>query len=226
MVIYCERAGDGFWAEPLNTVSTLAFVAAAWMAVRLLRGLPSAPGGERRWDLVLLAGSVFVVGVAGFLWHSLAVPWAELLDLGAMLVFLVLFLISFLSRIAGVGIFGTVVVLLGVQWLMLQTGSRFSPTLMNGGVFFYPAVAVLWVAALVATVRMRSGGMPFLVAAALFSVALVLRNIDLTLCLQWPAGTHFAWQLLVAAAMYQLFRGLTGSVSIRLSKQQQRTAPT
>mgnify|MGYP001556057197 CR=1 FL=1 len=218
MVIYCERAGDGFWAEPANTLSTLAFFVAAWMAVRLLRGLPPAPGGDRRWDLLLLAGSVFAVGVAGFLWHSLAETWAELLDLGAMLVFLILFLISFLSRIAGVGVFGIVVVLLGVQWLMLQTGSRFSPTLMNGGVFFYPAAAVLWVVALFAMVQMRSRGWPFLVAAAGFSIALVLRNLDLALCLQWPWGTHFAWQLLVAGAMYQLFRGLTDSVALTRSE--------
>ena len=46
VTIYCERAGDAFWAEPLNALTNLAFLLAAGSLVRtLLRETPS-----RRYD--------------------------------------------------------------------------------------------------------------------------------------------------------------------------------
>ncbi|SEN37737.1 hypothetical protein SAMN05216227_101289 [Pseudorhodobacter antarcticus] len=55
--IYCERVGAGFWAEPVNALSNLAFVAAAVWAGVVARGrqMPVVV-----WMLIGLAAAIGV----------------------------------------------------------------------------------------------------------------------------------------------------------------------
>ena len=48
---YCERIGDGFWAEPLNAITNLAFILAAFFSWRLMARLNQSALGN--WVLVL-----------------------------------------------------------------------------------------------------------------------------------------------------------------------------
>ena len=34
--LYCERAGPGLWAEPVNALTNIGFVFTAWLSWRLL----------------------------------------------------------------------------------------------------------------------------------------------------------------------------------------------
>ena len=58
---YCERLGAGFWAEPLNAVSNLAFLVAAAAGIALWR---RAGGSDR--PVLLLAGLVAIIGIGSF----------------------------------------------------------------------------------------------------------------------------------------------------------------
>src|SRR6056297_1606654 len=82
---YCERLGPGYWAEPVNALTNLAFLLAALAMAWRLRGtgLPLA------WAMVVLLA---LVGLGSFLFHTHAQGWAALADTGAILAFILLYL--------------------------------------------------------------------------------------------------------------------------------------
>jgi hypothetical protein len=43
-------------------------------------------------------------------------------------------------------------------------------------------------------------------ASLLFSASISMRSIDLTICDDWPYGTHIFWHLLNAAVLYLVVR--------------------
>lgn len=49
-MIYCERTGSEFWAEPLNALTNGAFLLAAWWLIPRLRGCR----WHSDWDRMLL----------------------------------------------------------------------------------------------------------------------------------------------------------------------------
>ena len=82
--IYCERLGPGLLAEPFNAVSNGSFLIAAWAAWSLARGTGGLSAGLR--VLIALAASV---AIGSGLWHTLATPWAMILDVVPIALFLI-----------------------------------------------------------------------------------------------------------------------------------------
>lgn len=66
---YCGRFGPGFFGEPLNSFTNLAFVLGAMYAWRVWRS--SESGGLWSPALFVLAGSI---GVGSFVFHSITAP--------------------------------------------------------------------------------------------------------------------------------------------------------
>ena len=65
--LYCERVTPAFWAEPLNALSNIAFLIAAYAAFDLWRRL-----GKNDPVILALIMVVAVVGVGSFAFHTLA----------------------------------------------------------------------------------------------------------------------------------------------------------
>ena len=67
---YCERVDFSFWAEPVNAVTNLAFLIAAFILWRRIKGqgMPLAMG------LVVIMA---VIGIGSFLFHTFATQWAS-----------------------------------------------------------------------------------------------------------------------------------------------------
>ncbi len=199
VALYCERSGSGFWAEPLNAWSNAAFVIVAGLIVlRLLR-----QGDPRRWrDVWLLALLAAAVGVGSFLWHTLRAPWSQWADFVPILLFINVFLLSFLIRIAAMGAGAALVWLLIYNALNIGLQLLLPPGFMNGSVFYFPTwIALLFICAVTLT-RDRRRGQLLLMAACAFSAALVLRTVDRSLCAAFPTGTHFGWHVLNALVLY------------------------
>src|SRR5690606_41894770 len=69
--IYCERLGPGFWAEPVNALTNLAFIAAT------IWGAASARHrGEDSPAIWLLIGLAVMAGIGSFLFQTIAQVWA------------------------------------------------------------------------------------------------------------------------------------------------------
>ena len=216
---YCERAGPGFWAEPVNAASNAAFVLAAALAFVLWR---RAGGSDR--PALLLIGIVATVGLGSFLFHTFARKWSLLADALPIAAFTYGYFALALRRYLRLG---PVPVALGLAafmafnigfvriWTaMLGAGGA---DLTNSSIGYFPAaLAMLGVGARLVIraggVRADPGASPeeagrvLLAAAAVFAVSLVFRSIDLAVCSWWPLGTHFAWHGLNAVVLYLLVR--------------------
>lgn len=199
--LYCERIDPGLWSEPLNLLTSLAFVVAAWVLWR--RQLPSEAWRETRRLAVLLG----MVGVCGAVFHATGERWAQTLDAGAALLAGVVFLQRYLSRVVRARSGGIVLTVLGllILWRVLK---HFGDLGMNGSEPYLVAWLVLaslssWAA------RKSAESLPWMLAAScLFPVALALRSVDLLACGVWRHGTHAAWHVLAAFVAYLCARGL------------------
>ena len=95
--LYCERLGAEFWAEPINALTNVSFLIAAWAMWRLSR--QSAMLSPSLW---LLIAATIAIGCGSFIFHTVATSWARLLDVIPILVFQLLFLWLYFRRIMDV----------------------------------------------------------------------------------------------------------------------------
>lgn len=198
--LYCERVAPGLLGEPVNALSNLAFLAAAWLAWKRLP--PRADRSLRALTLLIAA-----IGVGSALFHLTAARWAQVLDVAPIAGFQVLWIWTYARRVAGCTA-AAAVAILAIFGSSVAVGSL-SRHLLNGAPPYLPALAVL--AACGIHHRVRTGSNLLLAALAGFAGALLFRTVDLAACGVVPFGTHFLWHLLNAPALLLSFLVLTGS---------------
>lgn len=217
---YCERAGDpGFWAEPLNALSNVAFLLAAVIAARAFARSRRAGGGAGFVE-ALMIGLVAVIGVGSFLFHTYATRWASYADTIPIGLFMVGYLVYATRRFLGAPWLVVLVALAGFIWALKAAGGvdcqlAFMPVTgrqggcLNGSVGYLPALAAMALMGLVlAALRHRAAGY-LLAGAAVFAVSLTFRTFDLEWC-DWlsfaghTTGTHFLWHCCNATLLYIL----------------------
>ena len=202
---YCERDAAAFWAESFNALSNAAFIAAAvfflWRA--------GAAGRRLSLDVFMLAALAIATGVGSFLWHTFAEPWSQWADILPIALFINLYLVSFLLRAAGLSRPLTAGLWLGFAAANAAGQLLFPPDLFNGSIAYLPTLAALWSLALFCRPRHVRQANLLVAMAALFSVSLLLRTLDASLCGIFPRGTHFLWHLLNAGVVYMALRSLS-----------------
>lgn len=202
--IYCERTGPDFWAEPLNAVSNLAFIAAAvWGAATARRLGLRAP---IVWVLIVMAGAI---GVGSFLFHTFANHWSELADVLPIWSFVAVFVLTAMRFLGGlsartVGVASLVIAAAALWVVTMATGEGNTAAAaavgasdpLNGSGQYAPALVALLVFTGLAW-RKRHAAAPWLMAAsATFLVSLGFRTLDRDICASLPIGTHFLWHLM------------------------------
>ena len=198
---YCERTTAAFWAEPFNALTNLAFLLAALLiAVRLRRA------GGRYADVRLLASLAAAVGAGSFLWHTLATPWTEWADVIPIGLFISVFLLNFLRRVARLRWPAVILLFVAYQLINYLVLAFLPADLFNGSVFYLPAWASLLLMAVYCRRTDRTVAPNVLAMWLIFSLSLVLRSVDMALCPAFPAGTHFAWHLLNASVLWLAMR--------------------
>lgn len=198
--LYCERLHDGFWAEPVNAVTNLAFFLAAVAAYRLWQ----REGKGDRFILLLIAFAV-LVGVGSTLFHTFGTRWGLLADAIPIAMFVIAFFIFTLRRFLGQSVVLSAVwiaVFLGISALLPRL---LPPGFLNNSGFYFPVLGALVVFGIL--LRMRGGeylwiGGAYLSAAALFTLSLSFRIVDPSVCAQFPLGTHFMWHCLNGLLIY------------------------
>jgi hypothetical protein len=208
---YCERGADGLWAEPLNALTNIAFLAAAWLAWRHWRTRP-AHGWGRQPDLGALILLVVVIGIGSLLWHTVARPWAYWLDALPIVFFIHLFLLSILRRIAALSWPRVLAVIAAYDGMTLAILAALPAGALNDSAGYLPVVLFM----LLLTAWLRVGHHPLwrvlALASGLFVISLLLRIIDPAICDVLPVGTHFLWHVINGVLLYLLLRGLTDHV--------------
>jgi hypothetical protein len=201
--LYCERLDPSFWAEPVNAVSNIAFLIAAWAAFRLWRR-------DSKDDPAILALIIMaaVVGFGSFAFHTLATRGAMLLDVIPIGIFIYSYFLFALRRFLALS--WPVALALFVGFIALSTGlaSWVPREFLNGATGYLPALAALIVIGWFK--RYSAAGQGMLMAAAAFVASLIFRIIDLDVCSAVPFGTHFLWHILNATVIYLVLKGAVG----------------
>jgi hypothetical protein len=207
---YCERLLPGFWDEPLNAISNLAF----WLAARVVwrcwqRKSPNRAASSGT-DIQSLLVMMLLIGAGSFAFHTLAVRWAGALDVLFIALYLHFYLAVYLHRALGwrwcfawLGVPLFFLASRALSWVWVQ---------MPGAAAGYLSA---WTVLLVLCAHSAWCKLPStrtLVAAAVcFATSLSLRQLDMPLCSDWRWGTHFAWHVLNAVTL-----GLTTWAMVRL----------
>ena len=222
--LYCERGTSAaLTAEPINAVSNVAFILAALMGLQLLEWRPRE---QQTSDHFLLIGLVALIGIGSFAFHLLATQESELLDVIPIAVFTLVYLGFALNHFLGVPPGWMVLLVIGFTILMGATSqvrcwdggvgipgpeAQGAKTCLNGSVFYLPALGALIVVGLLLEERRHRAAPYVLWAAAIFAISLTLRSLDLALCGKFliedqKVGTHAAWHVLNALALFLLLR--------------------
>jgi Ceramidase len=222
--LYCERGtNEALLAEPVNALSNGAFLLAALAGFFVVLRQPEE---DRNADQFLLPVIVLFIGLGSLAFHLYANRAAALFDVVPIGVFMLAYLSLALNRFLGVPPATTAFLVIGFAAivaivLQVRCGQDFigfppadltgvKPCL-NGSLGYLPALAALIVVGLVLSERGHKAAPWLLWAAAIFAVSITLRSLDLALCdkvvIQGRnTGTHAAWHVLNALALFLLIR--------------------
>jgi hypothetical protein len=222
--LYCERgANEALLAEPVNALSNGAFLLAALAGFFMVMRQPEE---DRNADQFLLPALVLFIGLGSLAFHLYANRAAELFDVVPIGVFMLVYLALALNRFLGIPPATTAFLMIGftaiaAMVMQVRCGQDFigfpaaelpgvKPCL-NGSLAYLPALAALIIVGLVLSERGHKAAPWLLWAAAIFTISITLRSLDLALCdkvvIQGRnTGTHAAWHVLNALALFLLMR--------------------
>jgi hypothetical protein len=191
--LYCERLGAGFWAEPVNALTNLAFVIAGlWGVVAARRS------GSGRF-VEVLGWWVVAIGIGSFLFHTFANRLTIWFDIVPIATLVVVFSFFALHRFAGYGKAAAVAILLVflvVAGLLTWAVPDWLRIASNGTTGYLPAFLAMLVFGVLCLWRGSPAGWYLLAAGCIFVVSATSRMIDPVVCDTFPLGTHFLWHTL------------------------------
>jgi len=190
---YCERLTPGYWAEPVNAVTNIAFVAAAALVWRRTAGVPLA----RAMALLLAA-----IGVGSYLFHTHANRVTGLMDVTPILVFILLYIFAASRDFLEMTPWQAGIATAAFLPYAAATVPLWSMIPGLGSSAGYAPVPVL-ILAYAWLLRRRAPGTArgLAAGAGLLGLSLLFRTLDGPLCAVWPLGTHFLWHLLNAVML-------------------------
>lgn len=190
---YCERLTPGYWAEPVNAVTNMAFVVAAALMWRRTAGLPLARA------MVLVLGAI---GAGSYLFHTHANRATGVMDVIAIIAFILLYVFAASRDFLGLA-----------PWRAGLATAAFLPYAaatvplwsmipgLGSSAGYAPVPVLILVYAWLLRRRAPATAQGLAAGAGLLVLSLVFRTLDEPLCAVWPMGTHFLWHLLNAVML-------------------------
>jgi hypothetical protein len=186
---YCERTSATYWAEPVNAVTNLAFLVAAWVMWRRTAGLPLARA---------MCGVLAAIGLGSWLFHTHANGLTAALDVAPILIFILVYIFAATRDFLGFGgwrPWAAVLAFVPYAALTVPVFAAVMPFLgSSAGYAPIPLLILGYAAALRQQAPATARGMTL--GAAILVASLTFRTLDYPLCNLVPFGTHFLWHIL------------------------------
>jgi hypothetical protein len=207
----CERSGEGFLAEPLNVVSSFAFIA---VAIAVYRHYKNHEDLESKWiwDIHALTFITFLIGVNSVIFHAFPNPTTELADTLTIVLFIILYFWSVLYRIGRTNFFQALICFVAFVGFSHVLVAQF-PRALNDSIGYLSSMVALIMIAVHLHLRARRSASQFMFAALIGVVSLSCRIVDRVLCEHTHIGTHFLWHILNAILIYILLKQLVRNVN-------------
>lgn len=192
---YCERVDPSFWSEPVNALSNIAFLFAAWIMARRTRlsGLKLAD---------FLVWTLVVIAVTSFLFHTFAHVWAAVADSFAILTFVIVYLYAANRHFWNAPVFRA----------GLMSATYFPFSILLGWVFsrlpffeissfYWPLPVLIGGYAIAFRKSFPALARGLALGAMILCASLAFRSVDEIVCATFPLGTHFLWHILNAVML-------------------------
>ncbi len=214
---YCERiAGEEgilhslsfFTAEPLNTLTNLAFIIAGFFLIKLAkeRNLYNL----KNFDILILCFNLFLIGIGSAIYHYYPTKTSLLADVIPISLFMHFYLVVLCVRVIGLKIWQSLIILALFIYSNYWAGANFNAQILNGTILYLPAFLTLTIMVVICFIKNHSCKNYFLATAILWLVSLVFRTIDISSCeFTQGIGTHIIWHVLNAFVLYRLVKVLT-----------------
>lgn len=189
---YCERLSPAYWAEPINAVTNAAFLIAAFIMWRRVRG-QDAPLA------CLLVLILACIGVGSYLFHTHAQVWAAMADTMPILLFILVYIFAVNRDVWGLGRWSA----LGLTLLFFPYAALTVPVFqllpgLGSSAGYAPVPLLILIYALLLRHRAPQVARGLAIGAAILILSITFRSLDLPVCGQFPVGTHFMWHILNA----------------------------
>jgi hypothetical protein len=136
--LYCERVGPGLWTEPVNALTNIGFVFAAWMSWRI-----AVRETVQDSSIVMITVMIVAIGIGSFLFHTMPTAVTRWLDIVPIFAFHLLYLGIYSRRVINLSMPGSVILLL-VLLAAAVVASQFTE-MINGSLIYAPALLVIFV---------------------------------------------------------------------------------
>tara|TARA_Y100000996_G_scaffold39837_1_gene27679 strand:- start:812 stop:1468 length:657 start_codon:yes stop_codon:yes gene_type:complete len=188
--IYCERLDIGIWAEPINAVTNIAFILAAIIMWLRCKNLVEGK---------ILSFLLFSIGCGSFLFHTYAQTWAALLDVTAILIFILTYIFvanrRFLAWSKMVSLIG-VILFFPYQLLLVSILSNIQ--FFGSSVQYIPVAILIFIYSGLLRKSEPNLSRGLFIGAAILCLSIISRTVDEPLCSILSVGTHFVWHILNA----------------------------
>ena len=201
MDAYCERVGMGLLAEPLNAVSNVSFLLAAWAAWVVAKRTGALSAGVRA--LIAIGASV---GIGSILWHTYPTMPTLVLDSVPILIFIMWYIWLYARNVVGMRpLFAAA----SAAAFLVATLLAFPfAGVLHGALVYTPGLIVTLALGVFHARERGVARFTLLAAAGVYLAALFFRTIDNEVCPVLPIGTHFVWHLLIGLVTYLAMRTL------------------
>ncbi|RED12739.1 ceramidase domain-containing protein [Pontivivens insulae] len=187
---YCERTDFTYWSEPINAVTNIAFLIAAFVIWQIARRSGRMEPGIAALMLVLTA-----IGIGSFLFHTHATGWAGALDVLPILFYILIYIYLATTRMLDLPIWaGALAVLLFFPYAA-ATGAAIGALTggLNGSEGYAPVVILIAIYGVILRNRKPMTSRGLLIGAGILFVSLTFRTVDELVCSAIPLGTHWLW---------------------------------
>lgn len=191
--LYCERQGPEFWAEPVNALTNLAFVAAGiWGLYQVRRNRTGAAAVAMCWWVI-------AIGIGSWLFHTFAnhlTIWADILPIATFTLAASMFALRRFARLPwphAIACFIGFYLVAGAITLTLPSSVHVAT---NGTSGYLPAFLAINAIGALCLVRGSPAGRYLIAASLIFALAATGRMLDLWACQYILIGTHFLWHSL------------------------------
>ena len=188
--IYCERLDIGIWAEPINAVTNIAFILAAIIMWLRCKNLVEGK---------ILSFLLFSIGCGSFLFHTYAQTWAALLDVTAILIFILTYIFVANRRFL---VWSKMVSLIGVilffPYQLLLVGILSNIQFFGSSVQYIPVAILIFIYSGLLRKSEPNLSRGLFIGAAILCLSIISRTVDEPLCSILSVGTHFVWHILNA----------------------------
>ncbi len=185
---YCERLDASFWSEPVNAVTNLAFLIAAYLMWRRTRGDTLAGA------LCLILA---MIGLGSFAFHTFAQVWAAIADVAPILAYILLYFYAANRHYLGFRLWPAIgITALFIPYAALTVPLFSQLTWLSDSAGYVPVPILIAAYAVILRNKAPETARGLAIGAAILVLSITLRTIDEPLCGQLPLGTHFLWHIL------------------------------